>query len=139
MLENKNEFKKLYETLSKLAWNEKNLDKHTIKHPIGDCYNQFNLRSSMNYRLLWGNLLNIHNIPKDKNGSNYKEVKEAYRDASLKVLSNLNNSIVYFHNGINEKTGKPYRSVGIFEDKEYKIYDIRYRRFYDASGVCSKY
>lgn len=122
-MENNSEFESMYNKISKLDWNEKNLDVHTLRHPIGDCYNQNDNRDNIAYRLLWGNLLNIHNIPEDKNGENYNEIKEAYRLVSLKSLTNLNNSIIYFHNGFDKKTNKRYRSVGIFEDKDYKVSD----------------
>ena len=120
MKSNQSEFDKLKNKIVNLDWNEDNLYKHTIKHPIGDWKKENNFNNNQLYRLLWSNLLNIHDIPEDENGFRFNDTKEAYRKVSLDVLSKLYTSIIYYHDGKKENSNEMYRSIGIFEDREYK-------------------
>lgn len=116
-------FENLKTKISMLEWDDSNLIKHTIKHPIGDWINEKESKKSNKYKLQWSRILGFYDIPSSKNDPKFEMTKEMYRKLSLNNLRNINNSIIYYHNGRNLK-GQIYRSVGIFEDKIYKDDDM---------------
>ena len=52
MKSNQSEFDKLKNKIVNLDWNEDNLYKHTIKHPIGDWKKENNFNNNQLYRFL---------------------------------------------------------------------------------------
>lgn len=98
---NNKETIKLIEKIKNLKWNDKNLEKHTKKHPIKESEKYGSYK--------WGNILGFYDITQD-----FDKTKKAYKEKSELILSNLSNAIMYYHEGPN----KNYCSIGIFEDKE---------------------
>lgn len=98
---NNKETIKLIEKIKNLKWNDKNLEKHTKKHPIKESEKYGSYK--------WGNILGFYDITQD-----FGKTKKAYKEKSELILSNLSNAIMYYHEGPN----KNYCSIGIFEDKE---------------------
>jgi len=139
MKSNQSEFDKLKSKIVNLDWNEDNLYKHTLKHPIGDWKRDTNFNNNQLYRLLWSNLLNIHDIPDDENGVMFGDTKEAYRKVSLDILSKLYNAIIYYHDGKKDNSNEIYRSICIFEDREYKSNEKVLVTFFRYDSVNDDY